>query len=489
MNTKIIKFDINKNLYNTLIAKQGDTKSRFLLFNLLDGSKPFSLENRSVRVYAVKPDRTEVFNDLIITDAAKGYCILELTTQMLAVAGTVKLELMVIEEDKKLTSSIFYMDVKESINSEKAVVSTNEFGALLTALSSLNEYDNYKKEIAAARDGEANLLTKVKKIDEQLDTSIQYAKDEITKIYNNGLRKCKATFGFSAIGSACSDCTTLEDEIAMLNKFKEIGITSFICCMYVNEEGGTFEIEDDLSLLNGTINYCMENGLSIPSIKLHFKNIDTIDGSFYSKLENLLIRLHNIFKVVNYETLFIWNERTDDLSNNYLTTALTSASALCTNVLKVKPAIALQGYTPIGKIKDNKSLIDSLKVIGINHYPHISAKGEDTVIADSINGWKSSYITENIKYIKNLNPNLDVYISESGLIASWRALCDPGYWSYDWQTYDNNSGKVCEIYYTGMLETLKNEDIPYIFGWYPHDFVKNTSVMKKMYDKYFNGGR
>ena len=170
MITKVIKFDINKNLYNTLIAKQGDTKSRFLLFNLLDGSIPFSLENRSVRVYAVKPDRTEVFNDLIITDAAKGYCILELTTQMLAVAGTVKLELMVIEEDKKLTSNIFYMDVKKSINSEKAVVSTNEFGALLTALSSLNEYDNYKKEIAAARDGEANLLTKVKKIDEQLDT-------------------------------------------------------------------------------------------------------------------------------------------------------------------------------------------------------------------------------------------------------------------------------------------------------------------------------
>ena len=164
MNTKIIKLDINKNLYDILVAKQGDTKSRFLLFNLLDGSIPFSLENRSVRVYAIKPDGTEVFNDLIITDAAKGYCILELTTQMLAVAGTVKLELMVIEGEKKLTSNIFYMDVKKSINSEKAVVSTNEFGALLTALSSLNEYDNYKKEIAAARDGEANLLTKVKKL-------------------------------------------------------------------------------------------------------------------------------------------------------------------------------------------------------------------------------------------------------------------------------------------------------------------------------------
>uniref|UniRef100_UPI00266F1315 BppU family phage baseplate upper protein n=1 Tax=Clostridium saudiense TaxID=1414720 RepID=UPI00266F1315 len=172
MNTKIIKFDINKNLYNTLIAKQGDTKSRFLLFNLLDGSIPFNLENRSVRVYAVKPDRTEVFNDLIITDAAKGYCILELTTQMLAVAGTVKLELMVIEEDKKLTSNIFYMDVKESINSEKAVVSTNEFGALLTALQ---DVDNWNKEFTEKSGKLEELYTpRLNELGEQLETNINY---------------------------------------------------------------------------------------------------------------------------------------------------------------------------------------------------------------------------------------------------------------------------------------------------------------------------
>lgn len=182
MNTKIIKFDLNKNLYDTLIAKQGDTKSRFLLFNLLDGSIPFSLENRSVRVYAIKPDRTEVFNDLIITDASKGYCILELTTQMLAVAGTVKLELMVMEGDKKLTSNIFYMDVKESINSEKAVVSTNEFGTLLTALASLNEYDNYKNEIKNARGGEANLNARLNNFNEQLDKCAK--KTDLTNPFN-----------------------------------------------------------------------------------------------------------------------------------------------------------------------------------------------------------------------------------------------------------------------------------------------------------------
>lgn len=181
MNTKIIKFDINKNLYDTLIAKQGDTKSRFLLFNLLDGSIPFSLENRSVRVYAIKPDGTEVFNDLIITDATKGYCILELTTQILAVAGTVKLELMVIENEKKLTSNIFYMSVKESINSEKAIVSTNEFGALLTALQ---DVDNWNKEFTEKSGKLEELYTpRLNELGEQMD-NIEINKTDKTTTQN-----------------------------------------------------------------------------------------------------------------------------------------------------------------------------------------------------------------------------------------------------------------------------------------------------------------
>lgn len=169
MNTKIIKLDLNRILYDKIIAKQGDTKSRFLLFQLLDGSIPFYLTNRSVRAYMVKPDGKEIFNDLIINNYSLGYCTLELTNQVLAVPGTVKIELMVTEEDRKLTSSVFELEVIKSINSEKSIVSTNEFTALLNGLSSLSEYDNYKNEIAAARDGEVNLLTKVKKIDKQLE--------------------------------------------------------------------------------------------------------------------------------------------------------------------------------------------------------------------------------------------------------------------------------------------------------------------------------
>lgn len=157
MNTKTIKFDLNKfKLYEKIKAKQGDTKSRFLLFQLLDGSAPFNLKNRSVRAYMIKPDGKEIFNDLIVNNYNLGYCTLELTNQVLAVPGTLKIELMVTEGDKKLTSSVFELEVVKSINSEKSIVSTNEFTALLNGLAALSEYDNYKNSVKEMEINKAN---------------------------------------------------------------------------------------------------------------------------------------------------------------------------------------------------------------------------------------------------------------------------------------------------------------------------------------------
>lgn len=187
MNTKIIKFDLNKyKLYENIKAKQKDTKSRFLLFQLLDGSIPFDLTNRSVRAYMIKPDGNEIFNDLIINNYSLGYCTLELTNQVLAVPGKVKIELMITEEDKKLTSSVFELEVIKSINSENSIVSTNEFTALLNGLASLSEYDNYKNEIKNARGGEVKLKDRLDKFGEQLDKSTQQLKGQINEIAEAG---------------------------------------------------------------------------------------------------------------------------------------------------------------------------------------------------------------------------------------------------------------------------------------------------------------
>ena len=175
MNTKIIKLDINNKMYETITAKQGDTESRFLLFHLFDASLPFDLTEKSVRVYGIKPDGTKIFNDLVINDAKKGYCTLELTNQMLSVAGLVKLELVIYKGSKKLSSIPFVLNVISSLNSEDAIVSTNEFTALMNGLAALSEYDTYKsnaKQVPVIKEEVSNLSS-------QLDTKAN--KNEVRK--------------------------------------------------------------------------------------------------------------------------------------------------------------------------------------------------------------------------------------------------------------------------------------------------------------------
>lgn len=167
MNTKIIKLDINKKMYETISAKQGDTESRFLLFHLFDSSLPFDLTEKSVRVYGIKPDEKKIFNDLVINDAKKGYCTLELTNQMLSVAGLVKLELVIYKGSKKLSSIPFVLNVISSLNSEDAIVSTNEFTALMNGLAALSEYDTYKsnaKQVPVIKEEVSNLSAQLDNI-------------------------------------------------------------------------------------------------------------------------------------------------------------------------------------------------------------------------------------------------------------------------------------------------------------------------------------
>ena len=161
INYNIINLDINKKIYDKLIAKQGDVKSRYLLFNLNINGAAIDLTNKNVRVYAIKPDGNEVFNDLTISNAKQGSCILELTTQILAICGIVKMELVITEGQKKLSSFEFELEVIKSLNRETSIVSTNEFTALIEGLASLSEYDNYKNEIKSARGDYDQLSTRL----------------------------------------------------------------------------------------------------------------------------------------------------------------------------------------------------------------------------------------------------------------------------------------------------------------------------------------
>ena len=202
MNTKIIKLDINNKMYETITAKQGDTESRFLLFHLFDASLPFDLTEKSVRVYGIKPDGTKIFNDLVINDVKKGYCTLKLTNQMLAISGLVKLELVIYSGNKKLSSIPFMLNVISSLNSDDAVVSTNEFTSLMNGLAALSEYDIYKsnaKQVPGIKEEVSNLSS-------QLDTKASQIELEVE-------RKRIDSFTSLSEGSTTGDAELLDARI------------------------------------------------------------------------------------------------------------------------------------------------------------------------------------------------------------------------------------------------------------------------------------
>lgn len=140
-----INLEINKDLYDSIKVKQNDT-ARYLLFNLLDNRVPFSLENKTVRVYGVKPDGTKVFNNLTIVNAQGGLAELQLTSQMLAKSGWLKLELVIYEATDILSTIKFDIDVIASLRDDTAIESTNEFSALTLALKSVQEWEKYFEE-------------------------------------------------------------------------------------------------------------------------------------------------------------------------------------------------------------------------------------------------------------------------------------------------------------------------------------------------------
>ena len=465
MNTKIIKFDINKNLYNTLIAKQGDTKSRFLLFNLLDGSIPFSLENRSVRVYAVKPDRTEVFNDLIITDAAKGYCILELTTQMLAVAGTVKLELMVIEEDKKLTSNIFYMNVKESINSEKAVVSTNEFGALLTALQ---DVDNWNKEFTEKSGKLEELYTpRLNELGEQLETKRIFKPNLYGNLNWSVSKKVDNIFPYT-------------DET--LNSWKGC-IDGIIIDIQIKpnsetiNDNTTYFLNPGIEWINYVINKCKELNIVIKGVKFHADEIRTNVNNltfvnWFNKYKELIRSVTNVLKC---DYLLYFNE-----SSSLLNREVTEINIIndFTNELK---SLGFQvGFAGTGVKNLDKGYI--FDIISFHQYPAISGKLNNTTYSDSVIAWEQNRNTYLVnKAIKDY-PNKKIMLGEAGCPDSWECLAVPEKW--DWNSNDltpDMSGKPSAIFLYGMLETYKNTNLDCACFWYCDPMLEETKKLLKKY--------
>lgn len=165
-------------------TQQGDT-ARVLTFNILDKGVPFSLTGKTVRAKILKPDNTKCYNDLTITNATGGECTLNLTNQILAVAGKVNCQLEIKEGEELLSTIIFSIDVEPSIDITGAVESSNEFTALQNGLTKLDEWDKYFQETSGAI--EEKYTTRLNAVESSLEEKVnkEQGKGLSTNNYDN----------------------------------------------------------------------------------------------------------------------------------------------------------------------------------------------------------------------------------------------------------------------------------------------------------------
>lgn len=184
MDVRKVRLDFNKTFQQCIPSVQGDT-GRSIEFQIMDGSLPEDITGETVKIFGLKPDGFRVFNNATITDARNGKCVVDLTLQMLCVAGIVQCTLVRYKNDEKLSSRKFNIEVAKSVADDIEIESTSEYLALTEALSNMGNDEATKTEVVSARKGFETLGKRLDVFDSQLEQNMNYL--EVKKANKNDL--------------------------------------------------------------------------------------------------------------------------------------------------------------------------------------------------------------------------------------------------------------------------------------------------------------
>lgn len=223
MKPKAYYFDINKKFDDVINSVQFDKNSRFIEVNFLSNSQAVNLTGYRATIRAIKPDKTEVFDELKEIDASVGKYELELTEQLNAVAGDVLAQFEIYGEGESLfTTSQFKIGVSKSLSREKTT-SSDELGVLVNVMAEAQQYKNNFVKIDAKID------------DEIAKTNAQLSQND-AKINFLEKMKLKHVYRAKALGG------DVDNHIAIANAIKNDK------CVYF--PAGEYEIEDEILIEN-----------------------------------------------------------------------------------------------------------------------------------------------------------------------------------------------------------------------------------------------
>ncbi|CEK35504.1 choline binding protein [[Clostridium] sordellii] len=193
LNISVTDIDLYRNhIYNKDKLKSLDVNSRFKRFRFSYNGLLINLDNITVRAYMIKPDKKEIFNDLSIVN--ENIVELEFTNQALLVPGTLKLELVLYEDDAELSSFLIEYEIVKSLRTDNSIESSNEYTSLQIALQKIELwnknyqklYDKWNTDLSNLHSSKSDLLDKLKatKLNE-LNKLKKDKSNELTTLYNS----------------------------------------------------------------------------------------------------------------------------------------------------------------------------------------------------------------------------------------------------------------------------------------------------------------
>ena len=151
MITKKIKLKTWDTNYIVLYANQGEINSRFIEITFDTQNEKLDLTNKTVTIYAKKPDGKLIYNNCTVLDPSSGTVTVELTSQMSNMPGALICELHIFDSNgyllkvKGLQVMIINCDDFSS-----AIQSTSEYNTLVNCINKVeNLVNQYSSQIGS----------------------------------------------------------------------------------------------------------------------------------------------------------------------------------------------------------------------------------------------------------------------------------------------------------------------------------------------------
>lgn len=134
-NKLYLELDVNYNKINSIVLKQYNQNSQWLIIRVAENGKPLILNENDTCIFKMRtPDNRKLYNDAVIVDNT---IVADITQNCCSCAGTGEAEINIIDKESgsQIATMNFNVIIKSSVFDNKEIEGTSEFSTLVNRIA------------------------------------------------------------------------------------------------------------------------------------------------------------------------------------------------------------------------------------------------------------------------------------------------------------------------------------------------------------------